>query len=86
MNLMDNQQVERVNEAAEQFASAIRDSYQAVAERTVSAQQFNAELTQDFFHKVVNNLRNEAESNRQIAQKLADQQQRQWGAAQTLAQ
>ncbi len=81
---MDEQQQRQINEAAEQFASAIRDSYQAVADRTVSAQQLNAELTQDFFNRVINNLRNEAESNRQIAQGLAGQQQRQWEAAQAL--
>jgi uncharacterized protein YktB (UPF0637 family) len=83
---MDNQQVQRVNEAAEQFASAVKDSYQVVADRTVSAQQLNTELTQDFFNRVINNLRNEAESNRQIAQELAGQQQRQWEAAQALTQ
>ena len=65
---MDEQQQRQINEAAEQFASAIRDSYQAVADRTVSAQQLNAELTQDFFNRVINNLRNEAESNREFTQ------------------
>jgi uncharacterized protein YktB (UPF0637 family) len=83
---MDNQQVERVNEAAEQFASAVKDSYQAVTDRTVSAQQLNTELTQDFFNRVINNLHNEVESNSQIAQELASQQQRQWEAARTLTQ
>ena len=71
---MDNQQVEKVNEAAEQFASAVKDSYQAVTERTISAQQLNTELTQNFFTRVINNLHNEAKSNRQIAQELAGQQ------------
>src|ERR687886_170047 len=66
--IMDEQQQRQINEAAEQFASAIRDSYQAVADRTVSAQQLNAELTQDFFNRVINNLRNEAESNRELTQ------------------
>ncbi len=83
---MDNQQVEKVNEAAEQFASAVKDSYQAVSDRTISAQQLNTKLTQNFFTKVINNLHNEAESNRQIAQELAGQQRRQWEAARTLTQ
>jgi len=42
---MDEQQ-QRVNEAAERFAEALRDSYQTVASRGESAQQLNAEMTQ----------------------------------------
>ncbi|MBV9454487.1 MAG: hypothetical protein JOZ19_10265 [Rubrobacter sp.] len=61
---MDEQQQRQINEAAEQFASAIRDSYQAVSNRTVSAQQLNPELTQDLFNRVINNLRFVAEGNR----------------------
>ncbi|MBV9454178.1 MAG: hypothetical protein JOZ19_08695 [Rubrobacter sp.] len=83
---MDEQLQERLNEAAEQFATAVKGSYQAVTDSTVSAQQRNAELTQDFFNKVINNLRNEAARNRQVTQELAGQQQRQWEAAQALAQ
>jgi hypothetical protein len=52
----------------------------------VSAQEPGVQLTQDFFNRVVNNLRSQAENTRQISQELAGQQQRQWGAAQTLAQ
>ena len=84
--IMDEQQQRQINEAAEQFASAIKDSYQAVADRTVSAQQLNAELTQDFFNRVINNLRNEAESNRELTQELAGQQQRGAEATQQLTQ
>ena len=83
---MDEQQQRQINEAAEQFASAIRDSYQAVADRTVSAQQLNAELTQDFFNRVINNLRNEAESNRELTQELAGEQLRGAEATQLLTQ
>lgn len=83
---MDKQLEERLSEAAGQFASAVKGSYQAAADRTVSAQQRNAELTQDFFKKVINNLRNEAARNRQVTQELAGQQQRATEAAQTLAQ
>ena len=49
---MDEQQQRRVNEAAEQFAEAVRASFQAVSERGASAQQLNAELTQQFFDTV----------------------------------
>lgn len=79
---MDLQQQRQVNEAAEQFAEAVRDSYQAVADRTVSAQQLNAELTQSFFNSVINNLRAQAESNREMTQELISQQKRQREATQ----
>jgi uncharacterized MAPEG superfamily protein len=83
---MDEQQQRQINEAAEQFASAVKESYQAIAGRTVAAQQLNAELTQDFFNRVINNLRNEAESNRELTQELAGQQQRATEARQQLTQ
>ena len=41
---MDEKQQKQVNEAAEKFAEAVRESYQTVADRAVSAQQLNAEL------------------------------------------
>ena len=83
---MDDQQARRVEEAARKFAESFTESYRTVSDRTVSAQQLNAELTQDFFNNVINNLRGEAESNREMAQQLADQQQRQQEATQALMQ
>src|SRR5215212_4915666 len=65
---MDEQQQRRVNEAAEQFAEAVRASFQAISERGASAQQLNAELTQQFFDTVIDNLRTQAEATRPIAQ------------------
>src|SRR3954453_19929815 len=47
LGIMDDRQQRQVNEAAEKFAEAIRESFQAVSDRTVSAQQLNAELTQN---------------------------------------
>ena len=83
---MDKRQQQQVNEAAEKFAAALRDSYRTVAERTVSAQQLNAELTQTFFNNVINNLRAQAERNREAAGQLAEQQRRQQEATQALTQ
>ncbi len=80
------EQQQRINQAAEQFANAVRDSYQAVADRTVSAQELNAQLTQDFFNRVIDNLRSQAEDTRQMGQQLTDQQQRATEAGQTLTQ
>lgn len=83
---MDSRQHNHINEAAEKFADALRDSYQTVADRTVSAQQLNAELTQSFFNEVIGSLRRQAEANRSMTQELADQQQRQREAAQAVTQ
>ena len=84
--MIDERQIESVNEAAQRFAEAVRESYQTVADRAVSAQQLNAELTQNFFNSVINNLRSQAESNRQMTQDLQGQQERQREATQALAQ
>lgn len=83
---MDSSQQRQVNEAAEKFATAIRESFGAVAERGVSAQQLNAELTQSFFNSVIDNLRAQTEGNRALGRELAEQQERQWEASQALAQ
>ena len=83
---MDERQQKQVNEAAEKFAEAIKESYQALADRSVSAQELNAQLTQDFFNGVINNLRTQAESNRALAEDLIEQQRKQQEASQALAQ
>ena len=67
---MDEKQQNQVNEAAEKFADALKQSYQSLADRSVSAQELNAQLTQDFFNGVINNLRTQAESNRSVAGEL----------------
>jgi hypothetical protein len=84
--MMDQEQEKRVNEAAEKFAEAIKESYQALADRSVSAQELNAQLTQDFFNGVINNLRGQAESNRALAEDLIEQQRKQQEASQALTQ
>jgi polyhydroxyalkanoate synthesis regulator phasin len=83
---MDEKQQKQVNEAAEKFAEAIKESYQALADRTVSAQELNAQLTQEFFNGVINNLRTQAESNRALAEDLIEQQRKQQEASQQLTQ
>ena len=83
---MDKSQRKRVNEAAEKFAEAIKESYQALADRSVSAQEINAQLTQDFFNGVISNLRTQAENNRTLAEDLVEQQKKQQEASQALTQ
>jgi hypothetical protein len=70
---MDNQRAQQqITEAAEKFADAIKASYQALADRSVSAQELNAQLTQEFFNGVINNLRTQAENNRALAEDLIE--------------
>ena len=82
---MDDQQARKVNEAAEKFAQSLTEAYQALADRSVSAQELNAHLTQSFFNRVIENLGTQAESNRTLAGNLIEQQRKQQEASRTLA-
>jgi hypothetical protein len=84
--MTDHQSQQRINEAAEQFTDALVQSYKVVAERGVSAQEGSAQVTEVFFNQAINNLRAQAEENRQATQRLADQQQRQAEATRTITQ
>jgi hypothetical protein len=84
--MTDQQTVRKINEAADQFTDALVQSYKVVAERGAAAQEQNAQLTEVFFTQTINNLHAQAEENQQASQQLADQQQRQADAAQTLTQ
>ncbi|MBA3422940.1 MAG: hypothetical protein ACR2HO_04760 [Rubrobacteraceae bacterium] len=83
---MDEKQQKQINEAAEKFAEAIKESYQAVAGRSVSARELNAQLTQDFFNGVMDNLKTQAEGNRALTEDLIEQQKKRGEASQALAQ
>ena len=83
---MDERQQKQVNEAAEKFAEALKESYQSIADRSVSAQELNARVTQDFFNGVILNLRTQAENNRALSEDLIEQQRKQQEASQALAQ
>jgi hypothetical protein len=83
---MDEQQQQRINEAAEQFTDALVQSYRVAVERGASAQEEGAQLTEVFFNQTINNLRAQAEENRQTAERLTEQQQRQADAAQTITE
>src|SRR5919202_5899517 len=84
--LMDQQEQQRLNQAAEEFTNALVESSRAAADRGVNAQEQNAQLTQEFFNRVIENLRTQAEDTRQMGQQLADQQQRAAEAGRTLTQ
>ena len=84
--MTDQQEQQRMNEAAEQFTDALAQSYKTVAERSVVAVEQGAQLTEVFYKQTINNLHTQAEENRRATQQLAEQQQRQADAAQSLAQ
>ena len=83
---MDERQQQQVREAAEKFADALKESYQSIADRSVSAQELNAQVTQEFFNGVISNLRTQAENNRGLSKDLIEQQRKQREASQALAQ
>ncbi len=83
---MDQQQQQRVNQAAEEFTDALVQSMRIASEQGINVQEQNARLTEDFFNRTIENLRSQAEGTRQAGQQLADQQQRQVEAAQQLTQ
>ena len=83
---MEERQQKQVNEAAEKFAESLTEAYRAAAGRSVLAQELNAQLTQEFFNGVINNLRTQAESNRALAEDLIEQQRKQQEASQQLTQ
>jgi hypothetical protein len=78
------EQQQRLNEAAEQFADALVQSYRAVSELGITTQERNVQLSEEFFNKVVSNLRTQTDANLQLAQQIAEQQERQVEAAQAL--
>src|ERR687897_1152253 len=84
--MTDQHSQQKINQAADQFTDALVQSYKTVAERGVSAQEGSAQLTEVFFNQTINNLRAQAEENRQVSEQLANQQQRQAEATRTIAQ
>jgi len=83
---VDDQQQQRVNQAAEEFANVLKESYQAVSERGQSAYEMNAQLTEQFWNRVVENLQTQADANRQTGEQLAEQTQRGQEASRQLRQ
>lgn len=83
---MDEQQSRRVNEAAEKFAEAVRESFQTVSGRSVEAQERSRMLTQSFFESVISELQAQAESGQQMSQELMEQTRRQQEAFQQLSE
>jgi ATP-dependent exoDNAse (exonuclease V) beta subunit len=83
---MTDQRQRQIDEAAQKFADAIRESYQAVGARNVSAQEHNVEMMHSFFNGVLNNLYVHANQTLDTTQRLAEQKERQQEAVRALGQ
>ena len=83
---MDNQQAKRVNEAAQKFAEAVRESYETVSGRSMEAQERSRMLTQSFFESVVSELEAQAQSGQQMSEELMEQTRKQQEAFQQLSE
>ncbi len=83
---MDQQQAQNINQASEELTDSARQAFQMLADRTVSLQESNLRLTQDFFQNWIHQLQSQTEGNRQTAQTIQEQSERQQQALQTLTQ
>lgn len=83
---MDDQQAKRVNEAAQKFAEAVRESLGTVSNRSAEAQERSRALTQSFFESVIHELEAQAQSSQQMSEELMEQSRRQQEAFQQLSE
>ena len=84
--MVDRRRERDVNEAAARFAETLADSYRIVYEQAADAQQRQGRLAQEFSERVMDHLREQAESGRAASERLTDQARRQQEAGQALAQ
>ena len=83
---MDQQEQQRLNQAAQEFTNALVESSRAAADLGVNVQEQNTQLTQEFFNRVIENLRTQAEETRGLGQQLGGLQQQATEAGRTLTQ
>ena len=50
---MDQRQTQNINQAAEQFTDSTQQAFRTLADRTVSLQESNLRLTQNFFLSLI---------------------------------
>jgi len=82
---MDEQKKQNINQASEQLTDSARQSFQMLADRTVALQESNMRLTQSFFQNFMDQLQNQTEGNRDAAQNLQDERQKQKDAFETIS-
>jgi hypothetical protein len=79
------QQMQNINQAAEQLTNATQQAFRTLADRTVTLQESNLRLTQNFYKNWIEQLNNQAQGTRQVVQNLRDHGQRQREAVETLS-
>jgi hypothetical protein len=77
---------DNTNQAAEQMARTIQESYEAVADAAVEIQERNIQFSQSFVGTWNETLRRQAETTRAMTQVLVEQTQRQQEAFRTLTE
>jgi hypothetical protein len=80
------QQMQNINQAAEQLTDATQQAFRILADRTVALQESNLTLTQNSFKNWIEQLNNQAQGTREVVQNLRYQGQRQQEAVGTLSQ
>ncbi len=84
--MVDRRREQVVDEAAVRFAETLAESYRIVYEQAANAQQRQRRLAQDFSERVMDHLREQAESGQAASAQLADQARRQQEAGRAFAQ
>jgi methyl-accepting chemotaxis protein len=75
---------EKAGLAAEKLAETTRESYQVVVEHLAGLQERNVRFAQSVIDESIEELRRQVESNRALAQELAERTEKQRGAYQEL--
>jgi hypothetical protein len=84
--MVDRRHERDMNEAAARFADTLAESYRIVYEQAAEAQERRRRLAQDFSERVMDHLREQAESRQAASEQLADQARRQQEAGRAFAQ
>ncbi|MDN5697977.1 MAG: hypothetical protein L0G70_08405 [Rubrobacter sp.] len=83
---MEDKQMQRVNEAAEKFAEAVRESYETMGNHSAEARDQSTKLTQSFFESVIQELDRQSQNNQQLSEQIMEQTRKQQEAFQSLSQ
>ena len=83
---MGRDREENLDQATEQMTEVVQKSYQTIAEGAVALQERNVRFSKSFFETWNETLRGQAEANRDMAQALAEQIQRQQEASRIIVQ
>ncbi|CAN5789158.1 hypothetical protein BH23ACT11_BH23ACT11_25970 [soil metagenome] len=78
--------IEKLNETVEKMAQTTKDSYETVIDHSVALQERNVRFAKGVVDNSVNEIRQQAESNRALTQELVERSEKQRGAFQGLVE